>query len=1113
MKRTFHTSLLSGSMIFLCALAADAQSFAPSSILAEGRWVKIDIPESGVYELSFDQLREMGFQNPDKVAVYGRGGREISVDFIDADGNDVYYDDLKPAGIMKAGDKIYFYASGPEEFSVVPGKGYVESGNLNVYSRYGHYFLSENHPQLLMSRESVTAVEGQTKTVESGIGLIGHTVDLSQGMHRTGSLFWGEDFSPAGEARREWDVYMPDLTEGTTSIRTGFYLDNTAGGNLKAGLMNGTGGLSSTFTPGSGTYFAIEKPYGESGLPYTVAHLTAGPEHDRLFIDVSNTVPDAVCALDFWGLTYPKRIPTLPGGMAQDMILFPAVSSGQACSLPLPAGASYRILQVSDPENVTEVAPTGNTAATALFTAAADVPRLVMFDPQRQQKTITGYMEVENQNLHALAEEGAELAIITTRELKEYAEQLADVHRQLQGIRTVVVTVDQLYNEFSAGVPSPMAYRAFVTMLYMCPGTQVKNVCLYGPSASDIRGVSGDFDPSRYIIAPQDPVHYYDAHPHSNYDFPGYTDAHISSVRREYATMNVGVGLLSVQNKADADIVRKKVTDFILDSNMPYRINRMVSVGGEGDRHTHGTQANQIGSYINTFNFQGEVVTNIMVDACGYQDARNKLFESLEAGPLVWNYFGHGACGVLGQNHDFFTLSRVGELKNTSLPFMSFAGCDLSMPDLNKRGLGEAIVLSTPHGAIATLMCTRSSWSGQNMELMRSFYSAWSRRKVGSNATETIDAPLTLGEIYARTKSASTLQNELSYTLIGDPAIVMPAIIRRVTTTSAATEGVAKVVPGHELTIEGTIDTHDKNMDRSFNGDLVVRLLEPAIQQQSANVVTKDTLILNVTYNDSQAAMVAAKVENGRFKTTMPVPSWVAKHAGDKMRIVISAYDADSHIGAAGDYTIGCATWQEAKLQAPAADNNAPVINSLEYLPELNLIRVDYSDDRAIATSNGPMAPASFALRVDGKMISGPATAAPVFLQEDCTRAARSYSLSGHAYGRHVAEVEVADAEGNRTMAELTFDIEPDWAALRLIPNDKAAVGKAEFKVEGMKDSEVTLYITDSDGKLIHTSRSSGPELVWDCSDTPHGIYKAFVRESGQNAGKGYSKAINVPVI
>ena len=60
-------------MALFCASYASAFStsmYATNSRLATGKWVKISIPESGIYEITYDEILAMGFSNPEQVIVY-----------------------------------------------------------------------------------------------------------------------------------------------------------------------------------------------------------------------------------------------------------------------------------------------------------------------------------------------------------------------------------------------------------------------------------------------------------------------------------------------------------------------------------------------------------------------------------------------------------------------------------------------------------------------------------------------------------------------------------------------------------------------------------------------------------------------------------------------------------------------------------------------------------------------------------------------------------------------------------------------------------------------------------------------------------------------------------
>lgn len=63
------------SYAFIFALPADF--YATSSRLASGHWAKIEVKESGMQFISNATLRNLGFSNPEKVNVFGYGGRML----------------------------------------------------------------------------------------------------------------------------------------------------------------------------------------------------------------------------------------------------------------------------------------------------------------------------------------------------------------------------------------------------------------------------------------------------------------------------------------------------------------------------------------------------------------------------------------------------------------------------------------------------------------------------------------------------------------------------------------------------------------------------------------------------------------------------------------------------------------------------------------------------------------------------------------------------------------------------------------------------------------------------------------------------------------------------
>ena len=177
----------------MCASYAGAFNtsiYATQSKLATGKWVKIMIPESGVYQITYTELRAMGFTAPSKVHVYGVGGNRISEVL-----NGTAVDDLKPVPILRKGSKICFYGNGPVSFSLTDYNSNPRFKRVfNPYSQVGCYFLTqESSADVTPQRRDEISVSNYTDNPYS-LDYFYHERELMS-VSNTGKEMLGEDFS------------------------------------------------------------------------------------------------------------------------------------------------------------------------------------------------------------------------------------------------------------------------------------------------------------------------------------------------------------------------------------------------------------------------------------------------------------------------------------------------------------------------------------------------------------------------------------------------------------------------------------------------------------------------------------------------------------------------------------------------------------------------------------------------------------------------------------------------------------------------------------------------------------------------------------------------------
>ena len=111
--------------------------YVSQSVLATGRWAKIRVSETGVYQLTDALIRKAGFSNPSKVHIYGYGGalqpEKLTADYLSQT------DDLKEVPTCTVDGRRLFYAVGPVNWDAAS----TVARTRNPYSDYGYYFLTE----------------------------------------------------------------------------------------------------------------------------------------------------------------------------------------------------------------------------------------------------------------------------------------------------------------------------------------------------------------------------------------------------------------------------------------------------------------------------------------------------------------------------------------------------------------------------------------------------------------------------------------------------------------------------------------------------------------------------------------------------------------------------------------------------------------------------------------------------------------------------------------------------------------------------------------------------------------------------------------------------------
>ncbi len=149
-----------------------AERYAEQSVLASGRWAKIRVSESGVYQITESLIRSAGFNDISRIHVYGMGGALIDETLTGASLQ--AHDDLREVPLCLSNGKRLFYAQGPVSWS----SNDADIRTRNPYSQYGYYFITQTD-------EEATPVDSATF-----IGAIYPSAKDYHWLHETDNYAW-----------------------------------------------------------------------------------------------------------------------------------------------------------------------------------------------------------------------------------------------------------------------------------------------------------------------------------------------------------------------------------------------------------------------------------------------------------------------------------------------------------------------------------------------------------------------------------------------------------------------------------------------------------------------------------------------------------------------------------------------------------------------------------------------------------------------------------------------------------------------------------------------------------------------------------------------------------
>lgn len=186
-------------------------------------------------------------------------------------------------------------------------------------------------------------------------------------------------------------------------------------------------------------------------------------------------------------INYPRRL------KAQNDRLEYSQPAGQAAQLKNFTTPNVRVFDVTDPARTTEYAPAAKAEADGTYSVTIPAARnqrlLIALGGTAPFLTAAALTLNQPSNLKS-AQNQAKFVIIAPREFIPELSALRDL-RTTEGIRTVIVDIEDIYDEFNFGIRSAEAIRAFLQYAKQNWAAEPDYVLLAGDASADPRNYTG----------------------------------------------------------------------------------------------------------------------------------------------------------------------------------------------------------------------------------------------------------------------------------------------------------------------------------------------------------------------------------------------------------------------------------------------------------------------------------------------------------------------------------------------------------------------------------------------------------------------------------------------
>ncbi|MEA4935986.1 MAG: type IX secretion system sortase PorU [Paludibacter sp.] len=1074
-------------------ISAGIHSYKSSSVLSEGRFVKVRIKESGVYKLTFDDLNTMGV-NPANVRIFGYGGAILNQSFLTSKIDDLpevaIHMEKGSDGVFNTGDYVLFYAQGVNSWVYNTSLG-MFTHTINHYSTYGYYFVTSDAGE----GRKIKAVDIETPATYTDVTEFTdysvHEKEL-QSLANSGKEFYGETFSDV--LSYSLNYTFPNLVKSANTVKV--RLDVAASSTVASNFLLDLGSAQSkTLSVAARTPNDI---YERARLANGIYTFT--PSADLLNFNLSYVKANSTSKGYLNYLEMNVRRSMIMTGVAMRFQNVDYLGTDSYSRFQLSnAGPNTKIWDITNQSDITSINDTLNDGVLSFFSSNKTLKIYMAIDPTAggsfPKPEIVGV--VANQNLHGLPQ--VDMIIISHPAFLSQAQRLAQAHNNMGEISVEAVTTEQVYNEFSSGTPDATAYRWMMKMLYDRAvnmndlSKRPKYLLLFGRGSFDNRKVIPS-SVEGYVLTYQAENSHVETMSYVTDDYFAFLeDSEGNQVPAH--TMDIGIGRFPVTSLQTATDVVTKTINYMQNTNRGIWKNQLCYLADDGDGSLHMKQSDSVASYISR-TYPSFQVNKIFLDAYQqevnasgetYPVARTQFHNLLRNGLFLLDYVGHA--GPTGwTNEQILSTADVKGLSNKNLPLWVAATCDFLQFDIATVSAGEHVLLNPVGGGIGIISAARPVYASQNERINKLINQYLFQKENGKYPR--------VGDVIAKAKNNLGSEiNKLSYVYMGDPALRLnypgqyQIITEKINGTLAAGKDTLRALS--VTTINGYIADLNGNPVPAFNGSLSASIFDKAVTITTLNNDKTGTF----TYNDRPNVLFSGSTEvvNGKFEITFMLPKDIKYNYGTGR---INFYANDDALGEAQgsfeNFLIGGSiSGFEYETDGPQIEM---YLNGIEFVSgekvnETPLLIAKVSDVNGI-NQVGSGIGHDIMLIVDDD--PGQAYILNDFYKSDIndfTKGTIRFKLPVMKSGKHTVSLRAWDLLNNSSIHTIDFEVvkglEPQIFSIYNYPNPVKSYTK--FVVEHDRPETVlnaTVDVFDVSGRRVWSfTQSTLDEITWDMND------------------------------